>query len=792
MSKGWGRTAGILSLLVLGLCAGMFARDAEGVPPAVLDSLYVRAQKSRDTEAVRGILEKLRAALADAPDPAGLSTRIGLLHLRLEEADSAEAAFLRALQQNSGLAAAHCGLGRVFLEFRGSAEKALPHLKASVASDSTYADGHYFLARAYLEMEKSGTKARQAADRAIRYNPNYAPAYLLLAQAYQKADNLQAAMVYYERYLEQQPEDQGAAYGFAVELLEKKRFKDVETIASRMGDKRGLPLLAQALIHRKDHEAALEAFRRYIATLEPEERDLYEDISLAGLSREVRAYRSTPPKAREAFLENFWLRKDPFKTSGGAMRRAEHYRRVWYARTFYGEKKWPWDRRGEVYIRYGEPNYRSSWRDINARVPLEIQRIQEMMAYQLYGSRAVEVTFVGPVFPIRTERQRGTQNPSSEGGGDAIGLSGWKPVTTDSDWSSVPWEVWIYTGVGDGLEIAFTDEFHSGIYKFAPIPTLDPEDFERYDAEGSALQMIQRLTEFAPAARLASVAGREPERYDLSALEPLDFYYEPLTFRGENGRTDLQVNIAIPIDNVALPGDIDTTIIVERRVALLDNRSAEVRKAKQDLAVPISDGRRGRSLLAMDRLDLTAAPGEYELAVQAWRRDTEMLQVYRQGVVLPDYSGADLMLSDLQVAQRVTEAGTMPDSTFSRGKWNILPAPSRTFYVGDPLFVYFEIYNLVRDTFGATRYEVAYEVRTTVSGEMPKTSFMARIRKGDKESVEVSYEQIGAEPWVSDYVELDVGRLRPGRYILRMNVKDLNSEQAASREGIFLIANRSR
>ena len=67
-------------LLMLGLLMGLPAHAAETPSPAALDSLYVRAQKSRDTEAVRGILEKLKAALPNAPDPAGLYTRIGLLH----------------------------------------------------------------------------------------------------------------------------------------------------------------------------------------------------------------------------------------------------------------------------------------------------------------------------------------------------------------------------------------------------------------------------------------------------------------------------------------------------------------------------------------------------------------------------------------------------------------------------------------------------------------------------------------------------------------------------------------
>jgi hypothetical protein len=359
-------------------------------------------------------------------------------------------------------------------------------------------------------------------------------------------------------------------------------------------------------------------------------------------------------------------------------------------------------------------------------------------------------------------------------------------VTAGSDVSGVPWEVWIYADVGKGLEVAFTDEFQSGNYGFAPVPTLNAEDMDRY----AGLQMIQALTELAPATRLASLASTEPEQYTLSSLVPLNFYYESLCFRGPEGKTDVQINLAIPIDNVALPADADTTVIVERRVALLDDRMDETSLAKESLAIPVSDRRRGRSLMATDRVDLAVRSGTYELAVQAWRLGTDLLQVYRQSIEVPDFTGDRLMLSDLQIAQRITESVAGGDSTFVRGRWSILPAPSRLFYPGDSQFVYFEIYNLARDEFGATRFEVAYEVRLTEPGGAKAIPFIPRIRRRTGEAVEVRFEQIGTESTVSDYVQLDLGRVEKGRYVLQMNVTDLVSGETASREGVFKIGRR--
>ena len=771
--------------------------------PTTADSLYARGQSAERMDEVREVVSRLNAALPSAVHPAGMLIRIGNLYLRLHEADSAEVAFNAAVEEDSTLAGAYLGLAEVLLEHRNRPRSALVPLQRAVDLDSTYAEAHFMMARAYLRSRKT-TAARRAADKSIQAESNYAAPYLFLAKLYQRENNNRAAFTFYKAYLEQRPEDQSAAYEFAVELLKERELDRAREIAERLGGARGLPIVAQALMADRDYEGALGAFSEYIDGLNAEEQALFEDISLVGLSREVRAYRTTTPETREAFLRNFWLRKDPFKSSAGAMRRAEHYRRVWYARTFFGKKKFPYDRRGEIYIRYGEPDFRSSWRELNAQMPLKVQRVQERMAHQLYGNKALALTFVGPVYPIRSAQAsentwrnsevRATSQPIQTIDEAAVGLERYKPITSSGDWSAVPWAVWIYADIDGGIEIALTDEFNTGNFDYAPEPVLGPEDINEYNMQsrgGPFRNMINRLNTLSPAARMTRVASKEPERYAFEALEPLDYYYESLSFRGIDGKTELQLNIGLPIDNVARPEDIDTTIVVNRRVALVDSRKGRLHKRSDDLAVPVTDANLGRSLLALDRVDIAAAPGVYQLAVEAWRKKTDMLQVYQQTLELPDYRGGELMMSDIQIAQNVEEAREGSNSKFVRKGWDILPAPSRTFHVGKSVFVYFEVYNLERDAFGNTRYEVTFEVISKSTSDKSPRTFLPRIHK-DGESIEVRYEQVGTETSVSDFVELDLGQADPGRYSLHMTVKDLNGDRNIKRDSIFRIASPPR
>lgn len=748
------------------------------------------AQQTRNLEQR---ISQLKEALQKTPDPAAIHTQLGLLYLRMENADSAQLAFERALKSQPNLSLAHLGLGRIELELKNNPDKARPHFEAAAQNDTLDARSHDLLIQTLLKLDHTGRSARNAADRAMRLFPDLASPYLLRARVHQKDHSeIDTAIFYYKKYLERNPKDQEAAYDFAFTLYKAKKYRELEEITARMNDPRAFPLLAQALIHRRDHEGALAAFEHYIDTLSEEEQPLYDDISLVGTQREISAYRihamSDNTEQRERFLERFWLQKDTFKTSGGALRRAEHYRRVWHARTFYG-KKWPWDKRGEVYIRWGEPDFQSKSNELNAKVPLDIQLIQESMAHQIYGNEGLDATFTGPVYPVKTQRIGNFGSSSPED----LGFSEYKPVTAANNWSSIPWEVWIYKNLGNGVEITFTDEFLSGNFDYAPMPALTEEDFDKYaNDDQSYMRVIQRLSEYSPAALVKQIASTEPQYYSIEALEPLDFYFDALTFKGPEGQTELQINFGLPIDNIALGTDPDTTVLVERRTALIYPRALDYQKTKHILSIPINDANRDRGLQAISRVDHVAPPGEYELAIEASRQSTNKVGAYQlPQLKLPNYNVKNqLLLSDLQLASKIVDASQEQNPEFVRGKYYIQPQPSATFvpYLNQALFLYFEIYNLTPNEFGQTRYAISYEVQQRNEESFSLVKLLGKL-DGTKnaESVGLSFEQVGTDLDAKTYLELPLTNLKPGRYNLQLTILDQNTQEKVNKSATFFI-----
>jgi GWxTD domain-containing protein len=146
----------------------------------------------------------------------------------------------------------------------------------------------------------------------------------------------------------------------------------------------------------------LEEDANYIIT--DEERSVFKKLS--------------NDEERDAFIDQFWERRNPDPHSSGNSFKEEHYRRIAYANEHFasGVPGWRTDR-GRIYIMYGKPD--------------------EQESHPTGGTY---------------------DRPMNEGGG-----------TT----STYPFEKWWYRhidGVGDDIDIEFVDQSNSGEYKIAMSP----------------------------------------------------------------------------------------------------------------------------------------------------------------------------------------------------------------------------------------------------------------------------------------------------------------------------------
>ncbi|MCH2665941.1 GWxTD domain-containing protein, partial [bacterium] len=765
-------------------------------------------------------LDTFTQLLERLPNDAIVYTRIGHVYLKKQEWDLAKESFETAQNLDKTLVEAYVGLGLVYAE---SPAKGMS---------------------AYYNFRKAVGEAK----RATKLDPNYGPAYRLLGEAYERfQEEHEKAVGYFMRYIELEPDNPDGLFYFGLAAVQAKDFEKINDHIRPYSEANPeeiklIPLVAQGHFYKERFELALENFERFLQNVDGRERQLFTDITNVASEKELVAFKATAPgPERQAYLEQFWSRRDPDILTNINERIIEHYRRVWYARTFFSENQYPWDKRGEIYIRYGAPDYRSRSNQRNFIQSPEVEAVRTKMAVDIYGPMAAFLTFTGPVFPIRTRRIFDPQDQTvssdienigespavdSGEGGEAdfdddgavftaergarfdrdpyaqyddenserefynhrirLQFGGHAPVTIDNEAETVPWETWTYTQISGGIEITFTDEMSSGVYAYAPLPDGQFEDAE-------ALRYLARMTEHAPEVIVQRATSESPDYYRPGAFGPaLNFYYDLADFQSiqGDGQTKLEVYYGIPPEQVEMEEHADSAIIhVKCALALADEDHTTVYRSAQEfvyagLAANFGDT---RGSFVPEILTTEVPPGKYELQIQVKDMVSGRTGLYKQSLEISDYSPDQLHMSHIQLGSEFQYEGK---PKFQKGDIWIIPMPTRTYGERQKVYAYFELYNLNKNQFGQTSYKTQYNVR---SSSLPSIGVFGAVSSGfkalfrnRKPSFSIETEHTGSDTDVeAEYVEIDLEKAKPGVNALEIRITDLVTSQEVSREVKF-------
>lgn len=745
--------------LILNLWIILLLSSAGGATSEVADSLSV-----------------LEEAVKAAPKDGDAWVRLGNVYLNAGEIDKADSAFRKGIRYADS-AEAYIGRGRVFMA-RGPtrARQGLPYFRMARAKDPKSIDAELYLARAKVMLRD--LDAEDAFRRVIALAPDYAPVYLELADWYV---NNNFEMYYgeirllYEKYLRLRPGDVEALYGLAVSYTEEHNYRSVVGIGEMAlvknpGEARLLALLAQAYAGLGDPDRALALFAQYFNVISAEERALYKDLQLVARPEELQEYESLSEDERAAFLTTFWRKRDLTLISGGLAREAEHYRRVWFARTHFAKAVQPWDRRGEVYIRYGEPDYRSRSHAPNAVPSAEAEAVKERLGLDIEGGFLASGEMTAESFFGGVDDEQAVE--------DYGGVNLTEPVYPVAFGPrSVPWESWIYTQVGGGVEFVFVDELLNGKWQFPPLP----------DGTRMSGERLSALLRSHPGVVLNDVVASTPEYFDLPpGIEPLAFYYDVARFRGEEGKTGVEVYYGVPTLEVGIENENGH---VRRSVVISDDEGEEVFRTRDDLHFGgIDSVQLKKGTFVPDVAYLEVPPGTYRMAVHLADVHSGKWGVYVQDLEAPVFSDS-LAMSDLELAWSIGDEEEFHDK-YRKGDVWVMPMPSRSFVNDRSVFVYYEVYNLQRDEFGQTRYKVSYTIQQDVrSGSsifgLLSGGFKRLMARNRKPQVAVSYEHVGRDVWEPIHLELDSKKMILGLNQVEVEVTDLSSGLSVKREAIF-------
>lgn len=497
-----------------------------------------------------------------------------------------------------------------------------------------------------------------------------------------------------------------------------------------------------------DNEQAYAFFETALQLMTSEERSMMMSVDVL-LSDDAAGRLHDPQHPSDDTLfvtnklvnEKFWKGQDPLFLSDFNERKTEHYRRVTYANLRFGFPSkniagWQTDR-GRAYIKFGPYLHRTT---LKARAKLET-------------SSGTGGAFDHLIFDYNF---------------DAIGAV--------ADYGANAREFWFY----DGFAIMFAKS-NKGNWSFGSFTSA--ESHKSMFAGSSGEEALRSGKDVFEQEAAHYVDPYTNQKYSLP--------HQVAVFQsGEKKR--IEIAYAIP-KNLILDQE---GIQLDQGVFLFNQNWSEI--YKQVVFTSQMDhrlsGYQREYFLAQN--ELRARPGQYHLIVEVGDKLGGMIGTFRDSMIVTS-KDALLAMSDLLLATQIEALNPFPEV---RQDLNITQNPLRTYKRTNPLFLYFEIYNLSQNQFSRTQYEVAYEIGRPEQDKIDASLFLPILYKHLKGKVyinepslsqnaerKITAEYAGDREDDIIYLQADLNEVPVGIHRLEITVKDLQSGQFKNKDALFRV-----
>ncbi|MCY3773039.1 MAG: tetratricopeptide repeat protein [Gemmatimonadetes bacterium] len=710
----------------------------------------------------------------------------------------------------------HFALGRTYMRMKNRLVDARKSLKQALRYDPEYSEVHYMLGIAYMTQSKRDPaaplyvlQARRSFSRAAAANPLHPDAYYQLGLSYENPSrDYKKALALFYRQLMIKPDHRDALYHLercsyllkqyqeGIDLLTQvaeAHSGDVPDYVHTMINK----LKASMLQSQNRFAEADEAYEEFLAKAEPEERAHYTDLVYVASEEEYRQYEKLESEEEKAeFRRRFWAARDPQPATPVNERLVEHYRRVMHAREHFAGGQQPWDRRGGIYIRYGEPDDRQHFimqtgeNALKNYQPTGDARIDAIRERNFMWRYRLKIDNAGMEWSDPTTRS--TRDPDA---GDYLpeleehrvtSFNYFPPKSAKAQALGFLAESWVY--LEHDLELFFVDQVGVGKYDY-PLQVHETNITEA---------VVQ--DKYHPRRIAAELMKKTPESYAFDyGGGPLRFMYDIVSYKGDDDLAEVEISYMVPAEQLETAEDgkgmrtwLDSHMVFQdkdyNRVAQTSRRIGPIDRP------PVSVSAKEVGIeLHTGMMDMESPAGRYRAAIEIRDEATRRIGIFEQEYTVPGYTGAALMLSDIKLAVSIAPADSA-DGPFIRNGLEIVPNPARLYQRTDPVHFYYEIYNLALDESGRSSYQVELEVKHK---DRPRNLFWRvlkgidrLVRRSDSEqSVLIVFENEGNRPDEYSYTSIDTGATPTGAYEMTVRVKDLHSGQTAARTKVFVVTN---
>ena len=498
---------------------------------------------------------------------------------------------------------------------------------------------------------------------------------------------------------------------------------------------------------------------------------LDQDVTYIISDEERKAFKSLGnDEEREAFIEQFWLRRNPNPDSPDNEFREEHYRRIQYANDHYaaGKPGWRTDR-GHIYISFGPPD------------------------------------------SVESHPSGGSYNrPIDEGGGET---------------STFPFEVWHYRyleGVGDNIDIEFVDTCQCGDYHFTidrgekdALAKVPGAGLTQWESIGMAKKADRFKGGFESLGTGPLDSSNQSKQFDRIEMAAKLFAPPPIKFHDLESaisehkilggtifpfdvRTDF---VKVTSSTVLVPITLqmknrDITFVTKDGVArgvvnILGKVTTLTHKTVQTFEDTVSVEQPAELLQAsLDRKSIywkavPLLPGLYRLDVAIKDvNNPDHIGIYGRSLEVPTYHDEKLSMSTLILSDKI-----YPVSSHDIGQGNCVignihvcprvtpnPATPVNYKRNQELNFWMQVYNLgINDQTKANEAKVTYQITDTA------TNTVVFEKEQDSKDFGEHSDQLTVEK------TLPVAGLQPGKYKVTIKVNDEISKQEIAQSAPFVV-----
>ncbi|MBN2356177.1 hypothetical protein JXO59_08690 [candidate division KSB1 bacterium] len=630
--------------------------------------------------------------------------------------------------------------------------KSRQYFEYVLAKDRSYRDvfTQYALLQRYRGQYFSSV---DLAERQLLYNPSAENAAVELFRSYdlllfhEDASRVQSWL--------QKRDNPGAQYMLAELARRQEKYQAADSIFQTLMAKSDLnisriPIMLSLIRMSVQQNQALTATRHFRTTLDSlkdmtDLNLLFEDMHYAFSDDDLNNYsRLKTLDAKKRFLEVFWIKRDPLPAAEENIRLTEHFRRLVYSEAYYRfdgfrlefnnpDKlhylKFPrvfglnqkFNDKGLIYIRHGKPHERAFSMGSNV-----IQN--ESWVYYRDGR------YPKMMFHFFIDE-------------NAIGNN---------------WRL--------GAEIS-REMLESRLM-------LDPIFQQMYMAD--YMERLRYESEIAMRSKEDVEVGLNTDRHSWSEdIKPIEFPYGLAAFRGENNRTLYDATLALPFQNVwPSKKEYKPEHALSFGFAVFDPQWQEI--YKKNWQTTASDIKHMADSLGsfIEQISFETSATLMYISIFINLSEENKVGGYRFNYHGKQFDYSRFAMSDIVLSNYVSPSSTR--DSFSKHGLKVLPNPMGRFSKKEPLYVYFELYNLPGREGKSVDFTLQYRLKLLKKHETNIFTQLYKLFSKEREETSNLVQRFADREMSVEYLALDLDKKTSGRYQLEVTAHIPTTDQRVS------------